>query len=231
MLISIISGIAAGSAHVIAGPDHLAAVAPFAVDNPQRAASIGFRWGLGHGLAVVILGGLGLLAADWLNVDLISSWSEFFVGFVLIVVGFWALRRASRVVAHSHPHRHSHDENEGHTHSHQHFHIHASAENHDSLDAHKGHSHAAFAVGFLHGAAGTGHLLGVLPSLALPPAEAVAYLIAYFLSAVGAMTGFGVVMGFIAGRHGPALLRGTMYASSGAAILVGCLWITQSWPI
>ena len=48
-----------------------------------------------------------------------------------------------------------------------------------------------FGVGLFHGMAGTGHLLGVLPSLLLSQVSAAVYLGMYFISAIGAMMGFG----------------------------------------
>jgi hypothetical protein len=234
LFISILSGLVAGTAHVITGPDHLAALAPMAADKPTRAAALGLRWGLGHGVGVIILGCLGIFARGWINVEALSAYSEFIVGFVLIFVGLWALLRATRMVVHTHDHVHGqqHTREHGHAdhHTHSHFHVHASASNHDSAEAHRGHSHAAFAVGFLHGAAGTGHLLGVVPSLALPPLEASIYLVAYFVAAVLSMTGFGGLVGLISRHRGPKMLRGVMYTASSAAIVIGAFWVNQSWP-
>jgi hypothetical protein len=83
----------------------------------------------------------------------------------------------------------------------------------------------------LHGAAGTGHLLGVLPSLALPTLDAVFYLIAYFVAAVASMTAFGAILGAVTKQRGPQVLRRIMYTSSSAAIAVGAVWLTQAWPV
>lgn len=218
-MFALITGLAAGAAHVVTGPDHLAALAPIAVDRPLKALGLGLRWGLGHGVGVVALGGLGIVARGFVDVDAISAWSEFIVGFMLVAMGLWALRRASRMVIHTHGHTHEADD-------HAHLHVHASPDQHDSA-AHRGHSHAAFFVGLLHGAAGTGHLLGVLPSLALPPAEAAVYLGAYFVAAVGAMGVFGGLMGRLAQRFGLLGLRRIMYGVSTAAIGVGAVWLVR----
>ena len=42
-MLTAFSGLIAGAAHVITGPDHLAAVAPIAVDDPRRATRLGFQ--------------------------------------------------------------------------------------------------------------------------------------------------------------------------------------------
>ena len=226
-----LTGLAAGAAHVFSGPDHLAALAPIAADDPARATRLGFRWGLGHGVGVGLLGALGIVTGSMLDIAWLSGWAEVLVGFVLVGVGLWALRRSHRMVVHSHHHAHdSGDDGLVSTQPHQHLHLHVNAEDHDAPSAHASHSHAAFSVGLLHGAAGTGHLFGVLPSLALPPAQAATYLIAYVVAAVGAMTGFGGVMGWFVKRQRPERLRSTMTAIASVAIAVGVVWIGQAWP-
>ena len=223
-MLTLLSGLAAGAAHVVTGPDHLAALAPIAADSPKRAAALGVRWGLGHGFGVILLGGVGVVARDAIPVELLSAWAEFLVGAILIAVGAWAFRRSGRMVIHSHDHHHGH---EG---EHAHLHVHASGENHDAAEAHIGHSHAAFLVGLLHGAAGTGHLFGVLPSLALPTHEAVLYLGAYFVAAVLSMGVFGALMGRLARGGGPRMMQKIMYATSTFAMGLGVIWMGQSWP-
>ena len=92
-MLTILSGLVAGAAHVVTGPDHLAALAPIAVQDPGRAAKLGFRWGLGHGIGVLLLGLLGMFARDWVAVEALSTWAEVCVGFVLVIVGGWALQQ------------------------------------------------------------------------------------------------------------------------------------------
>ncbi len=236
-MISALAGFIAGSAHVVTGPDHLAALAPIAVDQPRKAMQLGLRWGLGHGLGVILLGALGVFARSSVDVDAISAWSEFMVGFMLIAVGVWALRRTMKMVIHTHAHDHQQGSQQGSLSSgtepdgHSHFHVHATADGHETAGAHKSHSHAAFVVGMLHGAAGTGHLLGVLPSLALPTFDAIIYLAAYFVSAVLSMACFGAILGVVTKNRGPIVLRKIMYASSTAAIVIGVVWIGQTWNV
>lgn len=217
-MLTVLTGLAAGAVHVVSGPDHLAALAPIAADQPRRAMWLGVRWGLGHGASVVLLGVLGLVARAYVDLHAFSEWSEFAVGFVLIGVGLWALRQARRLVIHQHEHTHNDD-------THAHLHIHADTTPHHHPKAHRGHNHAAFFVGALHGAAGTGHLFGVLPSLALPTAQAGAYLTAYVFGAVVAMASFGYGLGRIARWGSPRVLRVILYACALTAIGVGCAWI------
>ncbi len=225
MLLTFISGLIAGSAHVVTGPDHLAALAPIAAHSPHHGTRLGLRWGLGHGMGVLCLGIVGILARDVVDIGVASAWAEFLVGVVLMAVGIWAFHRSTKMVIHSHVHDH------GVGHDHVHFHVHESARNHEQPEAHQRHSHAAFLVGMLHGAAGTGHLFGVLPSLALPMTEAALYLGAYFVSAVGAMALFGCLMGRLGRGGGLPMMRKLMYTTSTLAIGLGVLWVVQGWPI
>jgi hypothetical protein len=209
-LISIVTGFAAGLLHVFVGVDHLAALAPIAVRDPTQATLTGAKWGLGHGLGVVIIGGLGLAFRSVIDIDAVSAWAEFVVGFMLIAIGIWAILKSRRVDVHQHSHAHE-----------------ASA--HDHLHAHESddttHRHAALGVGLLHGMAGSGHLFGVLPALALPTGQAVLYLLAYLVAAVGGMAGFGFFIGRISRSGGPERVTRLMAGSGVVAIVVGLFWL------
>lgn len=209
-MIVAITGFAAGLLHVFVGVDHLAALAPIAVKDPSRASLTGAKWGLGHGLGVLIVGGLGLAFRSLIDIDAVSAWAEFVVGFMLIAIGVWAIVKSRTVKVHQHSH--DHDER---VHSHLHAH-----QPEDST-----HRHAALGVGLLHGMAGSGHLFGVLPALALPANEAVLYLLAYLVAAVGGMAGFGFFIGRISQRGGPERVTRLMAGSGVVAILVGVFWL------
>lgn len=217
-MIAFFAGLIAGSAHVVTGPDHLAAVAPLAVAHPARAAAAGARWGLGHGLGVVALGALGLAAREAIDIDAWSTVAESIVGFLLIAIGAWALHRAGRLVIHTHPHEH-----DGARHAHPHLHL--AVTDHDHPDAHRRHRHAPLWIGALHGVAGAGHLFGVLPALALPPIDAALYLAAYLAGAIASMAAFAALLGHFARRGRPTLLRRLLQGTGVAAIAVGGLWI------
>jgi hypothetical protein len=93
------------------------------------------------------------------------------------------------------------------------------------------HSHgpAAYIVGILHGAAGTSHLLGVVPSLALPSAGlSGVYLAAFAVATTLAMGLFAGFLGFVGGRSKEARARRVTWmiqAASIASVLVGVAWI------
>ena len=51
----ILTGIVAGFVHVVSGADHLIAMAPVAINNPQKALKNSFSWGLGHSSGIILL--------------------------------------------------------------------------------------------------------------------------------------------------------------------------------
>lgn len=215
-MLALLTGFAAGALHVFSGPDHLAALAPLALQSRRSALRVGAMWGLGHGVGVVGLGALAALARGFIAPERASGVAELLVGGVLVLLGIRAMARAGGLVVHAHEHAH-----EG---AHAHPHVHFSGQEH----SHAGHTHAAFGVGVLHGAAGASHLFGVLPALALSSADAVGYLVAYLVAAVGAMGAFGALLGAL-GRRGPLAMRRLLTASGAAATLVGVAWIGSSW--
>jgi len=219
------TGMVAGGAHVVAGPDHLAAVLPLAAESRRAAARTGALWGLGHGLGVVALGALGQALRGAIDVESISHVSEIAVGFMLIGLGIWSIRRAKLVVVHTHDHDHHHDEHHHHAHVHVGDHTVDTAQ-HPIAGEHEAHSHSALGFGLLHGTAGAGHLFGVLPSLMLPPRMAAVYLAAYLVSAIAAMTAFSWGVGALVGKRErvPAAMR----ATGAIAMAVGCAWVATS---
>lgn len=87
MLISVLTGFAAGAVHVVSGADHMVAMAPNSIRKPRVALIDGLAWGVGHSTGVLILSILGILAKDFINIELMSSYAEFFVGISLLIVG------------------------------------------------------------------------------------------------------------------------------------------------
>ncbi|MCF7674665.1 MAG: nickel transporter [Akkermansiaceae bacterium] len=223
-MIAAITGLAAGFAHVLAGPDHLAAIAPLAVRRPARAWLPGVRWGVGHSAGVTLVGLLSLWLRDLIPVDLISSWGERFVGVMLFGIGLWALRQALKYKVHTHEHEHDGDR-------HVHIHVHKHPSKHREPSAHL-HTHVAFGIGTLHGLAGSSHFLGVLPVLAFPTkVEAFSYLIAFGVGTVAAMAAFSWGIGRVAATcsvRGMKVYRALMGVCAVGAIAVGCYWLGTS---
>jgi ABC-type nickel/cobalt efflux system permease component RcnA len=215
-----VAGFIAGLGHVLAGPDHLAAVAPFAVRGHRRAVLLRIRWGLGHAGGVALVALLALLLREVLPVEQLSEWSERAVGIVLVVIGYWGLRTALRGRLHAHEHEHEGDR-------HIHVHVHDPTTPHDSPQAHV-HTHHAFGVGTLHGLAGSSHFLGVLPALLLPTKVAAgAYVAAFGLGSILAMAVFSGCIGLVAGRATARSIEaynGLLGLCSVAAVGIGIWW-------
>jgi hypothetical protein len=209
-MLTVLSGALAGLVHVLAGPDHLAAVAPMAIAGRGRGWFAGFSWGVGHTSGVVTAAFLAVLLRDVLPpIDLISSWSERLVGGALIAVGFWALGRALSIGDAPHVHNGA---------AHDHVHV-----RRGGVARRIGHAHASFFMGVLHGVAGTSHFLGVLPALAMPTqAASVAYIAAFGMGSIAAMTGFGAAVG---AAPGPRTHRAFMLTASALAFVVGSAWL------
>lgn len=212
-MVPFFTGMAAGALHVFSGVDHLAALAPIAAERPAKAGRIGAWWGFGHGTGVLVIGGLGLALRELIDIEVWSQWAEFAVGWLLLAVGVWAVWRSRTLEIHSHSHEHEGD-------PHEHLHAH---------DGHR-HEHAALGVGALHGMAGSGHLFGVLPALALPVGQAIVYLVAYLVAAVAAMSGFAALLGKLIRRGDTSTIRWAMAISGVVAFVVGIYWIVGSWP-
>ena len=221
MLTAGIAGLLAGLLHVFAGPDHLAALAPLSLAARRRAWAVGLRWGLGHSSGVLVVAAAAFGLRQVVQLPAISGWGERLVGATMIVLGLWGLRSLFRERLHAHEHVH---EGRGHVH----FHVHRPDEDHRGARAHV-HGHAAFWVGTLHGLAGTAHLVGVLPSLALPTGrETAGYLLAFAIGTIVAMTAFAAAVGLAApGRseRGLRVYRWALGVASGLCALTGAAWI------
>lgn len=225
MILCVLTGLLAGLLHVFSGPDHLAAVAPLSAHQRGKGWRTGFQWGFGHASGVILVGVLSLALRELLPLDFLSSTAERSVGVILIAVGLWGLRKAFTNRVHVHEHSHGGDR-----HAHIHVHGAAAAHSHAEVRAHR-HTHAAFAIGTVHGLAGSSHFFAVLPSLAMPTTtQAVAYLLAYGCGTVLAMGIFSQLMALLSARFATRPGNGyrvLMSCCSGAAVVVGGYWLVS----
>lgn len=213
-MLILLTGALAGFFHVLAGPDHLAAVAPLAAADRRRGWLAGWTWGLGHASGVVIVALLAVLLRDRLpSIDLVSAWSERIVGAALIGIGLWALRRGLKIDTAAHEHGH---------HLHRHVHVGRGPAWLQRL----GHAHASFYMGILHGVAGSSHFFGVVPALALPTqAAAVGYIGGFGAGSVAGMTLFAAAVGITVRASQARAQRGLMLTTSVLALSVGSWWL------
>jgi len=120
----IFAGIIAAILHVISGPDHLAAVTPFAIESKKKAWKVGLFWGIGHLLGMLSIGVLFLMFKDLIPIEKISLHSEKFVGLILIGLALWIFFKIFKEGKH---HKHTHVHAEGNPRIHTHPHIHEEA--------------------------------------------------------------------------------------------------------
>jgi ABC-type nickel/cobalt efflux system permease component RcnA len=233
MLIIFLTGLVASMAHVVTGPDHLAAVTPLAIDSRKRSWVIGFSWGLGHTIGMLLIGLVFILFKEFISVDIISKHSDTIIGFLLIGVGSWAIVRTYRGHTHTHrphPHFHTHPSLYAHIHAHSHDEVRDHDHVHPGIV--KQNAFTALFIGIVHGFAGFSHLFALLPALALPTIwESVAYVSAFAIGTIITMILFAFILGFVAFqsfiRKKEVFLKWFTYAGGFIAIGIGVLWIVH----
>jgi len=228
-------GLLAAMIHVVAGPDHLAAVAPIAL-REDKSWLIGLFWGIGHTIGMILIGILFFYFRDFIPVDFISEQSEKIVGIILIIIGVWVFFKLvkKKTSSDEHSHIHLHQDHKGESYAHYHVHQHTSNTDHKHIHPKKQAALTAAGIGTIHGFAGVSHLISLLPTMAFSQqTEAVMYLIGFAAGTILSMILFSVILGFIGksasknNKQLPFYLVNVVAAS--IAIFVGIFWIYQSW--
>ena len=224
-----IAGVLAATLHVIAGPDHLAAVAPFAIKRVRKAWIVGLLWGIGHLSGMLLIGVLFLLFKDFIPIEDISKYSEKFVGFVLICLGLWIFANIIRSNIKRHKHVHVHSNGKPLIHGHEHTHDANGVHVHEHKNVRKGNL-TTFSVGLVHGLAGVAHFIIFLPVLSFTSEmDSVKYIVGFGVGTLLTMTIFAVVMGRIAEfsqkKYNQNVFQGIQIASAAFAFLIGIYWI------
>jgi ABC-type nickel/cobalt efflux system permease component RcnA len=222
------AGLLASILHVITGPDHLAAVLPFAIETKRKAWKIGLSWGIGHLVGMIAIGVLFVLFKEIIPVEKISEHSEQLVGVVLIGIGFWAFYKIFKTKK-NHKHLHIHSEEAPIIHKHKHKHTHNITHQHKHPKDLKQSYFASFWIGILHGLAGISHFLILLPVLGFKSqTDSVLYIIGFGSGIILAMTTFAFVIGKIASSartgHNDFFFNGIRLAGGLFAIIIGVYW-------
>ena len=182
---AVVLGFVLGLRHAI-DPDHVVAVSTIVSAEPnwRRSSLIGSFWGLGHATSLLTLG--GIIVALRINItELAASRLEIVVSVMLVGLGVYAIRSA-RAGFRLHAHPHKHDDRE-----HVHLHVH-------KPHAQPVHQHAhplrfglrPYAIGLVHGVAGSGGLALLVLATAKTAAEGLLYMAAL---AFGALVGMGIL--------------------------------------
>lgn len=225
----LIAGLIASMLHVITGPDHLAAVMPFAVESKKKAWKIGLFWGIGHLIGMLSIGMLFILFKELIPIEEISNYSEQLVGVVLIFIGVWAFYKIFSVNK-NHRHLHIHSEESPIIHIHKHEHSHEKSHHHTHSKTLKQSNFASLSIGFLHGLAGIAHFLLFIPVLSFETQiDSVLYISGFGIGIVLAMTSFAFVVGNISSKvkngHNEVLFKGIRLAGGLFAIIIGVYWM------
>lgn len=179
-------GFMLGLRHALDG-DHVAAVSTVLAQRPSLKASglIGFSWGIGHTLILLLVG----LVVLWFRVpvpDLLAQAAEGAVGVMLIVLG--GLLGMKLFKERWHVHQHDHDGTR-----HVHLHSHAVLVDH-------GHPHwwtesvRPLCIGMAHGLAGSAALLLLVVSSAGSVAEGLTYIAVFGCGSILGMMLIGLVL-------------------------------------
>ena len=252
-MITFLTGFVASMAHVVTGPDHLAAVTPLAIDSRKKSWVIGFSWGLGHTIGMLLIGLLFILFKEILPIEAISKHSDTVIGLLLIGIGSWAIIRTylhhkhgnmphahfhTTPFLYAHIHKHSHDirpafdhiHTDGHTHSHVQSHEHDHDHEHETTGKVKQNAFTALSIGIIHGFAGFSHLFALLPSLALPTVWAsVIYITAFAFGTILTMIIFAFILGLVAFqsvvKDRQVFLKWFTLTGGFLTIAIGILWL------
>ena len=194
----ILTGIVAGFVHVVSGADHLIAMAPAAINNPQKALKNSFSWGLGHSSGVLLLAFLAIFIKDITPLNKFSNIAEFLVGISLLIVGVFAIKNSFQLSIHSHSHKHENGI------AHRHFHFHVKEQKNNNK-----HSHA-------------------LTGLALPLTNACLYLISYLIGSLMSMNLFTCLISFTTFKASQKFIKRLIALAGGLSFSLGLFWIQRS---
>jgi hypothetical protein len=233
-LVAVATAMVLGFLHALE-VDHMMAVTAFVSRGPTAAtaARFGFRWGVGHSLAVIAAGAVLLLTGlRWsARYDRVG---EALVGLMLIAVGIWSFRSARNLHFHSprehgdHVHLHTH--HAGGPDHHHHHPTPTGSGSHLHLDTVRGRGMTL--VGLVHGLAGTSAAVALVPvTLTDSAAVGIGYLISFGVGVTVAMTLFaGVAAAAVrtAGTRSLVWGRAFSYGIGGLTVLIGIWWIGRA---
>jgi ABC-type nickel/cobalt efflux system permease component RcnA len=92
----IITGFSLGLLHVLAGPDHLSALAALAVGTSYKAFVLGVRWGLGHSTGLIVVAVVFITLKGDLDLRELGRYCDSLVGLFMICLGFFGILTALR---------------------------------------------------------------------------------------------------------------------------------------
>lgn len=209
-------GIVVGMRHALE-PDHLVAVSVLVAGDRRaaRVARLGFSWGVGHSLTLLLAGG-GLALVRTAMPERAAEALEASVGLMLIGLGFRALRSARALATRGPETRHAHGSL---------VHVHAMSVDH----VHLGPLTVArrpLVVGMVHGLAGSG-ALAAMAMATLPTIDVqVAFMVLFGIGSTAGMAALsglaGLPLAHLARR--PVALAWVSAAAGVVSMVAGVVW-------
>ena len=227
--LSLSTAIMLGAIHALE-VDHMIAVTSFLTERPglRAAARFGARWGVGHAIAVFVLGGILLLSGiRW--PEQYDGFGELLVGILLVGIGVWAILRARKL----HVHRPEEHGDHLHLHAHSagrlpHHHAHVGTA---GAKAHR-HGRTLVFVGLLHGLAGSSAVVALVPVTVIDRMSiGLAYLAAFGLGTIVAMVGFAVAATAAFNRAASRSVELSRHAGvlvGTLGVLIGLWWLVRA---
>lgn len=174
-------GLVFGLKHAL-DADHLAAVATLATEKRTvfQSGIVGAVWGFGHTVALLAVGAVVLALRLEISPTL-ASLLEACVAVMLVYLGgraLWQLAGGGRI--HIHPHRHGER-----WHVHPHIHSETAAARHQASE-HDQHRRP-FAIGLVHGLAGSAALMLLIAASTPSPWLGLAYIASFGVGSIGGM--------------------------------------------
>lgn len=241
-------GLLLGCVHVFT-PDHLSALSALSVGGSWRAFSLGVRWGIGHSSGLLIVTLIFIAMKGRLNLRYIGRWCDATVGAFMIVLGLYGVvgtlkdareRKAKREdkdgpaetsrigkanggsLLGDAPPRGVNDLDD------LECPFQFVLDTRDPLTQRL----ASLGMGILHGFAGPGGVLAVLPTVEMTRWQSSClYLFSFIVASTISMGMFAALYGEATRRVGEGKERvevGMRLVSSAVAIIVGAIWLSLS---
>jgi ABC-type nickel/cobalt efflux system permease component RcnA len=177
---SLFLGCVLGVAHAC-DPDHLVAVGTLTAEsrNARQASVLGMVWGIGHTIALALMGSL-VLNMKWTVPEQFSIVMEAIVGLIIVILGVNLLWRSFQRLT-IHTHQHSHD---GTTHAHVHLHGPDTMTHHHHV---VGSKIKTLGVGLVHGLAGSAALSLAVMSTMPSKMVGIIYIVMFGIGSIGGM--------------------------------------------
>jgi len=234
-------GLLLGIVHVLT-PDHLSALSALSVGGSWRAFGLGVRWGIGHSTGLIVVTLAFICMKGQLDLRYIGRWCDAAVGAFMMVLGAVGVAATVKSARERNLKKRTEDDNL----------MLMTADNNGpglpgkdfdpgdelrwcfQLDTRDPLTQkiASAAMGILHGFAGPGGVLAVLPTVEMTRWQSSCiYLGSFVVASTLSMGAFSATWGEVTRRIGAraeSAEAGLRLFSSAAAVVVGAVWLSLS---